>query len=223
MKVFLSLATSAQQETEAFKRWFGKSKVVGKDGKPLRVFHGTKGDFKEFDPKLIGNGNNENGVGFYFTTNTEWTGLYSGGDGGNTIAVYLKIQKPIYYNRQPKATANQIAKLTHGAGVKILNQYLRDNYDVERTGIESARREYREPYIDMDLVEASFSIYNELYEGNPKEHLFAEIFKDATGYDGIIIPRPGDNTNYVVFTPTQIKSATGNAGGFKPRTADITK
>lgn len=222
MKVMLSLATSAQQETEAFKRWFGKSKVVDKDGKALRVFHGTKGDFKEFDPKLIGNGNNENGVGFYFTTNTVWTGLYSGGEGGNTIPVYLKIQKPIYYNRQPKATANMVAKLTFGAGVKILNTYLRDNYDVERTGIEAAKREYRETYIDMDLVAASFSIYAELYEGNPKQHVFAEIFKDATGYDGIIIPR-GPDTNYVVFTPTQIKSAVGNAGTFKPRTADISK
>lgn len=221
MKIMLALATTAQQQTDAFKRWFGKSKVVDKAGKPLRVFHGTTKEFTAFDAMHIGKGNNENGVGFYFTDNAEWTRGYSAGEGGNTMAVYLKIQKPIYYERQPEATAAQISKLTHGAGVKVFNKFLRDNYgSADMGGIEVARREYREAYVGMDLVEASFSIYNELYQGMPKEHLFAEIFKDATGYDGIIIKRH-EGTNYIVFTPTQIKSATGNKGTFKPRTVGI--
>jgi hypothetical protein len=32
----------------AFKRWFGDSKVVGPDGKPLVVYHGTVSDFETF-------------------------------------------------------------------------------------------------------------------------------------------------------------------------------
>ena len=41
----------AAPDSEAFRRWFGESKVVDKDGKPLIVYHGTdKGGFYEFDP-----------------------------------------------------------------------------------------------------------------------------------------------------------------------------
>ena len=39
-----------QTDTEAFKRWFGDSKVVDSDGNPLVVYHGTKNDFTSFNP-----------------------------------------------------------------------------------------------------------------------------------------------------------------------------
>jgi hypothetical protein len=46
-------------ETVAFKRWFGASKVLDSEGKPLRLFHHTYKDFNTFkpggyDPKLSG-------------------------------------------------------------------------------------------------------------------------------------------------------------------------
>ncbi len=36
-------------ESKAFKAWFGDSKVVDKDGKPLVVYHGSAMDIKQFD------------------------------------------------------------------------------------------------------------------------------------------------------------------------------
>lgn len=39
-------------DTPAFKKWFGDSKVVGTDGKPLVVYHGTKADFDTFHTVL---------------------------------------------------------------------------------------------------------------------------------------------------------------------------
>lgn len=39
----------ARTRTPEFREWFKKSKVVGKDGKPLQVYHGTKDDFTGFD------------------------------------------------------------------------------------------------------------------------------------------------------------------------------
>jgi hypothetical protein len=45
-------ASGPQTETAAFKKWFGKSKVVDADGKPLVVYHGTsRGGFSVF--KLV--------------------------------------------------------------------------------------------------------------------------------------------------------------------------
>jgi hypothetical protein len=68
----------------------------------------------------------------------------------------------------------------------------------------------------------------------------AEAMQNArkAGYDGVIITRPytiydnkrkqfyptgQDHTHYVVFDPSQIKSATGNSGHFSLRNPDITK
>lgn len=39
-----------QTQTEAFKRWFAGSRVVDADGKPLVVYHGTKGERTVFEP-----------------------------------------------------------------------------------------------------------------------------------------------------------------------------
>lgn len=44
-------AGAPQTETPAFKAWFGDSKVVDSEGKPLVVYHGTTADFAAFDVK----------------------------------------------------------------------------------------------------------------------------------------------------------------------------
>lgn len=222
MKIQLALATAKQQETAAFEKWFGKSKVVDANGKPLRVLHGTNASFDVFDIKHTLNGNHENGIGIYFTNNPSWSNGYTGGEGGSTMPVYLKIQKPIYYKKQPQITRTQIAKLMFRAGNRHVASFLNDNFDVPYIGLQKAKSEYIEMYEGLDILPASFGIYNDLYDGGKYPEMFAEIFKDVTGYDGVIVERP-EGTNYVVFLPTQIKSAVGNAGTFKPRTADITK
>lgn len=50
----------------AFKQWFGDSKVVDEDGKPLVVYHGTTHDFDQFST-VYTNPENYMGVGFYFS------------------------------------------------------------------------------------------------------------------------------------------------------------
>ena len=43
-----------QTETKQFKRWFGKSKVVDEEGKPLVVYHATDAEFTVFDCDKLG-------------------------------------------------------------------------------------------------------------------------------------------------------------------------
>src|SRR5690606_2634929 len=38
-------------ESPYFKKWFGDSKVVDDEGKPLVVYHGTDKDFEAFEPR----------------------------------------------------------------------------------------------------------------------------------------------------------------------------
>ena len=88
----------ADLESEAFKNWFGDSKVVDAEGKPLVVYHGTGDSFTEFDPAKIGRAHDEgyHGAGFYFSQDPDYAGAYTPSlrSGGNIMPVYLSLQNP---------------------------------------------------------------------------------------------------------------------------------
>jgi hypothetical protein len=88
-------------ETPEFKRWFGDSKVVDENGKPLVVYHGTFSDFSKFSARRLGENTDGNAsskgyartakMGFWFNTQP-----MSGSSAGYTVdmPVYLSIQNP---------------------------------------------------------------------------------------------------------------------------------
>ena len=90
-----------QTETRQFKRWFGDSKVVDRDGEPLVVYHGTSeknGDFFIFDSskakKKGGLGLAALGKGNYFTSER-----LTGNEryGKRVIQTFLRIENPFVY------------------------------------------------------------------------------------------------------------------------------
>ena len=222
MRIYISTSlkhSSMTPEQRAnFEKWF-RTSVITEDGKagsaPKVVYHGSPADIKAFSKKFLKAGNHENGIGYYFTDETTWASGY--GEGGAVYPVYLRITKPIIYGKDKAITRVQVSKLCYGVGSKVFIQFLKDNYDVDYMGIRAARDEYYNAVIGIPLIKAAFDIYNDIYDGAEKEADFAEVFKRATGYDGIIIPKGthGEGTNYVVFSPAQIKSAVGNSGQFK--------
>ncbi len=87
------LVNTNQTETPEFKNWFGDSKVVDKEGKPLRVYHGTESSpfytFKEGFGQARGNAL---GSGMYFTTSRKSAELF----GNNQIhEVFLSLKNPL--------------------------------------------------------------------------------------------------------------------------------
>jgi len=85
----------SQTETPEFKKWFGDSKVVDKNGKPLIVYHGTTAsNIKEFKPERL-HGRN----GIYFTDKQEEAQLY----GSNIIKVYVKMENPKIFDAEGKS------------------------------------------------------------------------------------------------------------------------
>jgi len=76
-----------------FWRWFGDSKVVDKDGKPLVVYHGTESDFDSFDQNKVKT--TKLGSGFYFAKDPETANLYAGFSGSNVVPVYLRMERPL--------------------------------------------------------------------------------------------------------------------------------
>lgn len=57
-------------DSKYFKNWFGDSKVVDEDGKPLVVYHGSVQTFEVFD-KDKASAEGDVGAGFYFTDNED--------------------------------------------------------------------------------------------------------------------------------------------------------
>ena len=82
-----------------FERWFGDSKIVGYDGSPLVIYHGTADDVSAFDEVQVGKRHMDLEVGsvFYFTSDLKTANWYakSAGKqakgGANVMAVYLSL------------------------------------------------------------------------------------------------------------------------------------
>jgi Large polyvalent protein associated domain 39/ADP-Ribosyltransferase in polyvalent proteins len=83
-----------QTETEAFRKWFGDSKVVDAQGKPLVVYHGTAADFSAFN-KDQGGRAQYFGDGIYLTSDKNQASMYAGrGEGSNVMPVYAALKNP---------------------------------------------------------------------------------------------------------------------------------
>lgn len=77
-----------QTQTDAFKRWFGDSKAVDADGKPLVLYHGTDDDISVFDES-------KSRKGFWFSSDDSDASDY----GDNTVEAYLSLKNPAYFER----------------------------------------------------------------------------------------------------------------------------
>ena len=90
------------KDSEAFKKWFGDSKVVDKNGDPLVVYHATDSEFNVFDRSKLGDFTSGNTdwqpavrsaqIGFWFSDHDLAATVFT--DPDKTKAVYLSIQKP---------------------------------------------------------------------------------------------------------------------------------
>ena len=157
-------------DTPAFKKWFGKSKVVDTSGKPLVVYHGTAGNFWTFEPGMRGS---------YFTVDPK------------EALVYAERQTDPSYGENLKP--------------RVISAYLRVEkpFDPDVNAL---------PGVDLGTGTWEFL-----------ERHFNKI--RSAGYDGIRVKEMSDTPDrwkdWVVFDPTQIKSATENRGTFDPADPDI--
>lgn len=79
-----------EEGVENFWKWFGDSKVVDEQGRPLVAFHGTNSDFEEFSEQFGKRG--ALGAGHYFTVETDPD--RKPGYGTRTMPVYLRVINP---------------------------------------------------------------------------------------------------------------------------------
>lgn len=196
-------------ETDAFKKWFGDSKVVDENGDPLVVYHGTNTTFEEFSKSRLGGSTKSNSAfeGFFFVDNKEVAQGY--GELANT----QKVQELI----EQSQAAERIGEFD------LADQLMREAENLEQT---------------MDIKEGVQVIPVYLSIQNPKiidadgagfmdlEESLTDTLKSAKkeGHDGVIIKNFRDNAgygqdtladHYVTFEQGQIKSV-DNRGTFDP-------
>lgn len=239
-----------QTETPEFKKWFGGSKVVDKDGKPLMLFHTSKiGGLSEFRPLS------------HFGTKEQAYSLFLGrlrrGEGAlkATYPVFLNLKNP---KRILDKTNNSVQVLLQDNApdlyqefnkkirqrhVEISQRYEQENAKAvkaweKRKGWKSGEKR---PEIPYESLTREFQHYRDTVL--PEEYAPKLIARmEQEGFDGFVykneaesdaaIPSkieleqrpvsPGlQKDSYVAFHPEQIKSATGNIGTFDPNNPDI--
>lgn len=197
-----------------FWNWFGRSKTVDKLGRPLVAFHGTKADFRSFDPARS---NKQGGVPidyrstYFFSVDPDSAQTYAGQETHQHGLPTEELQAE-FKRLASQSISDAVAFLhkhsipnmkTFDPGGNLMPVYLRMLRPLKINGRGNNWAEV--PFQD------DFWSTRDL----------AEYAMD-NGYDGLIIRRIYDRREgsgkpadvYVVFNPSQIKSAIGNRGGF---------
>ncbi|NSX14941.1 PLxRFG domain-containing protein [Cupriavidus taiwanensis] len=202
-------APTISTNAEAFKRWFGDSKVRADGGAPMVMYHGTSASqageaFTSFDTLASNYG--LMGMGGYFTADPTVASSYTRkGKGGSPTVypVYLSIKNPI--DMDAKADVEAWKRQFDGI----------EEYHEGGDTNESWYRAAEESLVDQELPK---------WEG-------AEIMQDALramGYDGIThigggrVDADGARHRvFIAFDPEQIKSAIGNRGTFDAASPEL--
>jgi len=202
-------AESDQTETEAFKDWFGDwknhpesaSKVVNADGTPKVMYRGGNETFNIFDRKKS-KYSNLYGRGFYFTDSESHAKQY-----GDVRAYYLDVKNPVSTNEKTITRKQMRAFLE---AVAENEDYGLENYGYGATVDSVLRSVYGKNDFAM-LYDVNQTAIGDMVAA---VELFNEV--NGTNYDGLIL-----DTETVVFSSNQIKSATDNIGTFDKTNPDI--
>ena len=254
-----------QVRTPEFKTWFGDweqaykdggvfktgldvSKVVGKNGEPLIVYHGTDiGGFSEF---IEPSGQQRGELGIFTTTNREMALTYVRIESGKkTIAPKARYSEAElnelygieivksngkFYGENTESDDVTGEFDTKGDAITAASNYVQDQPRLrgQGAGVYELFMNIRDVY-DIDFKGAN---WNGELDGMPTVGMNTDgAVREARRFsnDGVIIRNVIDDGGgvgsyngepsdvYVGFKPEQIKSATGNIGSFSPDSTNI--
>jgi hypothetical protein len=223
------------RENPAFKFWFGDSKVVSPEGKPLVCYHGTFSDFEHFahtkDLGQGGAGNGFNRLGFWFDTDPRTPNWLAGYDensgpsrGSNVLPVYLKITNPLVVSSEYFHDAAEVIHLS-SESKRLYWEWNAAVGDIDKHNLGEKYRAANKKfdnflqYIKTSRIDGFDQIMKMLPNGGIRaKTIDVEAFREtivAEGYDGIHISdtladgasRSYDTTDWwLAFHPHQIKS-----------------
>lgn len=153
----------SKEALENFYRWFGNSKVVDEQGRPLVVYHGSHADFDTFSKEFIGKGRGKIwGDGFYFTSDRKHAesialGFFGKGKEAYLYPVYLKIENPYVDGKMGAIPEEYDGRIQHGVGMTKQEHYyvVKEPNQVKATdnrgtySLEDDNMYYQSAYVSM--------------------------------------------------------------------------
>lgn len=200
--------SEGRELTPEQQKYFEDSKVRGKEGRLIPMYHGTDADFTEFERKFIGKTGRFEGSGFNFTPSRSRAASYSGWNGGEgrVLAGYLNIRQPLSFTEKTftvRQLANLIAEIDP-TGDNIIANYAQNTNDYPSKSF--VRREsYVTAKAIWDFADSDVGIYSELSVANPDAESLIEKFQ-SLGYDGLIhYGVDGEIVTAITFDSNQFK------------------
>lgn len=186
-----------EEGVQAFWEWFGDSKVVDEQGRPMVVYHGTDADFDNFE---------KGDIGFHFGTPYQANNRE---DIKSILPVYLRIINPI-----------RTKDLDLWSGVDVVDSL--PKYFTKEEDLTLSKNDYPEKDVRDILLKKGIDgiVYLNRAEMENSDD-------PAVGHDRINLTDKQFKGKYkvedswIALIPTQIKSATGNQGTFDPENPSI--
>ena len=238
-------------ESTAFKRWFGNSKIVNEDGTPKVMYHGTAQDITEFKPKQAGAIFVTESARFAdnFTSSSEnymRKELWNSSSHDKHIEWITKAANQAKQDKYitPKDALRIISEWKQLDGtyglipsqietqvLDVLNDQLPSKGNIIPVYVKAENPfDYENPthveqvlakvYPNLDMKNSSAE---ESLQLGSWERIESKEYQDAIkslGFDSFYV-KEGDVKNLAVYSPTQVKSATGNIGEYNPENPDI--
>lgn len=232
-------AAGTSVDSPEFRRWFGNSKTVDRDGNPKRLYHGTTKEFDSFDPDKGLTIIDRLGTWLADAPNLAEERLRSwekadvwGSSTGRmpnrsrTLAVYAAIENPKVFRKRADLDTyvEENLHLPHDL-LKQAVSYFEEHYRGRRSEhVNGTMRDLRNYYADKraranvnsDALTGeswgmSDSLMNKIRD-HARQLVVQHVFQ---GHDGIKIEDDqGHGAAWVAFRPSQVKSALSNRGTY---------
>lgn len=205
------LSEAVDTASSQFLRWFGNSKVVDHQGLPLRLFHGTRQDFRAFQGTV------------WASNSPELANIYARNTlGSRIVPLYMRIEHPFDADLglSDSVTVDEFLNAMFEQSARNGFSTMSVNSKAVSGLLDSFRAAEREESIHPYYSRHAFWQDVASWFGPKGAKALGSLFK-MLGFDGVRMVENGDIT-FGAFSPNQVKSIF-NRGSFDDDQADISE
>lgn len=207
MRQFINIAQNLLIEGPETEKRLARAQRLGYD--TSRVwYHGSNAAFGAFTHEFVGQGHDQNGSGFYFTSSPDDASMYAGiktsednwrkGDTPNVMPVFLRLTKTV--PMEDSLNASAIKTIIEAADEDALWNF----GDIGHEGRDCVLATAVRAYADLPGFAAMNALNNDFFRDSEGE--FLKVFARATGMNHVMADRHAGVQHCVVFLPQDIRS-----------------